>query len=301
MKPVGKKKCKMSFEISPKEYLPFELLSTEDCKASLRVSNNSDSAMAFKVKTTQPNWYIVRPNQDVIGARQSLLFEVSLVSSVKDKLIHDHENGQEEDMTMHRFLIQGAPIDAETFQNISNGASDVKSSELVEVWSNATKEGITGSKNSPRLKVNLIYIKADEIEEGLYSPEQLTHSAASTELESLKKKYVIAADYTTKLTQERNVAKLKVQKLTEDIKTEERNAAKVESAGVANDTATGNGNGHGDASKTSVGVNSSSKTSRRSKGADNKNYSLFIVLIVMAIAYAAGRFLARSPLLNNYF
>jgi len=46
-------------------------------KAALKVTNTSTSKIVFKVKTTQPSWYYVRPNQQVVdvGATE----EVSVV------------------------------------------------------------------------------------------------------------------------------------------------------------------------------------------------------------------------------
>jgi hypothetical protein len=37
----------------------------------LKITNITSSKILFKVKTTQPTWYYVRPNQQVISAGQS--------------------------------------------------------------------------------------------------------------------------------------------------------------------------------------------------------------------------------------
>ena len=135
------------FRIAPKEVLPFELSGKIDCRAVLNVSNESATPMAFKVKTTQPDWYVVRPNQDVIPPGESLSFEVSLINDVKNRLLFNHENGQSEDMSMHRFLVQGTAIAADTYDAVKNCTGDEKAVQLASVWKNAPKE--TGTSNEP--------------------------------------------------------------------------------------------------------------------------------------------------------
>lgn len=45
---------------------------------TLRVSNISKSKVAIKVKTTQPSWYYVRPNQHVVDVGGSQDVTISL-------------------------------------------------------------------------------------------------------------------------------------------------------------------------------------------------------------------------------
>jgi len=92
----------------------------------------------------------------VIAAGKSLSFVVSLMTDVKDRLIFSHENDQQADMSMHRFLVQGVPIDNNTFKTIANGSSDVRTSELANVWKNVVKEGVS-SRSGLRLKVDFRY------------------------------------------------------------------------------------------------------------------------------------------------
>lgn len=63
--------------LSPSDELVFRLARNTEVKAVLKVTNTSDSKIVFKVKTTQPAWYYVRPNQQVVdvGATE----EVSVV------------------------------------------------------------------------------------------------------------------------------------------------------------------------------------------------------------------------------
>lgn len=51
----------------PSETLSFKLGKNVEAKEILRVTNSSDNKVAFKVKTTQPSWYYVRPNQQILN------------------------------------------------------------------------------------------------------------------------------------------------------------------------------------------------------------------------------------------
>ena len=55
----------------PSESLSFNLGKSVESKEVLRVTNSSNSKVAFKVKTTQPSWYYVRPNQQVLSPGMS--------------------------------------------------------------------------------------------------------------------------------------------------------------------------------------------------------------------------------------
>lgn len=41
------------------------------CTQVLKVANATNSKVLFKVKTTQPTWYYVRPNQQILNAGQT--------------------------------------------------------------------------------------------------------------------------------------------------------------------------------------------------------------------------------------
>ena len=47
----------------------------------LRVSNISQNKVVFKVKTTQPTWYYVRPNQHVLDIGQTEEVVIVLIQS----------------------------------------------------------------------------------------------------------------------------------------------------------------------------------------------------------------------------
>jgi len=48
-------------------------------KATLTITNVSTGNVAYKVKTTAPKAYVVKPNQGIIEARQNVEIEISFV------------------------------------------------------------------------------------------------------------------------------------------------------------------------------------------------------------------------------
>ena len=48
-------------------------------KATLTITNVSAGNVAYKVKTTAPKAYVVKPNQGIIEARQNVQIEISFV------------------------------------------------------------------------------------------------------------------------------------------------------------------------------------------------------------------------------
>ena len=61
--------------------LTFVLQSQVSSKTVLKITNISSYKVAFKVKTTQPTWYYVRPNQSVLDVGQSEDVAIALVDT----------------------------------------------------------------------------------------------------------------------------------------------------------------------------------------------------------------------------
>ncbi len=48
---------------------------------TLAIKNLSDSKVVFKVKTTQPSWYYVRPNQQILDVNQTESVQILVVEA----------------------------------------------------------------------------------------------------------------------------------------------------------------------------------------------------------------------------
>ncbi|CAO0791483.1 unnamed protein product [Mucor circinelloides] len=68
----------MSINLSLKDTIAFERPLTRVVKQNLTIENPHDKAVAFKVKTTAPKLYCVRPNSDVIPPNSSIDVQIML-------------------------------------------------------------------------------------------------------------------------------------------------------------------------------------------------------------------------------
>ncbi|KAI8672902.1 MSP domain-containing protein [Fusarium sp. Ph1] len=114
----------MSVDIEPFE-LSFRRPFTSEVAQTLTIKNPSSTPVAFKVKTTAPKQYCVRPNAGRIEAGQS--FDVAvLLQAMKQDPPPDAR-------CRDKFLVQSAPITAEKeFASIANVLETTEKSQLVE-------------------------------------------------------------------------------------------------------------------------------------------------------------------------
>lgn len=60
-------------------YLTYDFLHLD--RQHLKITNTSNEYVVFKIKTTQPSWYYVRPNQAILEPGQSEDVTVVLVDT----------------------------------------------------------------------------------------------------------------------------------------------------------------------------------------------------------------------------
>ncbi|KAJ3369519.1 phosphatidylinositol-binding protein scs2 [Allomyces arbusculus] len=57
---------------------------TNGCTATLTITNRENATVAFKVKTTAPKQYCVRPNSGIIGPHEAITVQVILQPTTAD-------------------------------------------------------------------------------------------------------------------------------------------------------------------------------------------------------------------------
>jgi hypothetical protein len=76
------------------------------CNQVLKVTNTSPHKVVFKVKTTQPSWYYVRPNQQVVDVGKTEEVVIVLVDAECARFLECAARGVPEKLDKHRFLVQ---------------------------------------------------------------------------------------------------------------------------------------------------------------------------------------------------
>lgn len=146
--------------LNPKEILSFQLAKNTSPKTILRISNISSHYVVFKVKTTQPSWYYVRPNQQIVKPGATEEVSIVLVDNECNRFISAHESGNEERLDKHRFLVQSKAISEGEFTKISAMSSTNRADEYTKLWGSGNKE----DAQSHRLKVEFVYAEISSFE-----------------------------------------------------------------------------------------------------------------------------------------
>jgi len=153
-----------ALEVSPNDALQFTLSrissttveSKSDgasrCSMTLRHTKKTDSHIAFKVKTTQPRRYLVRPNQGIVSPGKSETVTILLVEKDKQVLLQSYDRlGQSAlDHSKDKFLVQSCVVSDEFAQDYvmeKEKINDNGSEEASKIGKNLT-EALTGMWNA---------------------------------------------------------------------------------------------------------------------------------------------------------
>ncbi|TBU45817.1 PapD-like protein [Dichomitus squalens] len=119
----------MSVSLNPSSVLGFNRPFTESVKRTLQITNNNANPVAFKVKTTAPKLYCVRPNSGRVEPGETVEVAVMLQAMKEDLPL----NAKCKD----KFLIQSTIITPEKesmpLQEIWNGEADEVHSQKIRV------------------------------------------------------------------------------------------------------------------------------------------------------------------------
>ena len=79
--------------------------------AQIKLKNQDQhSVVLFKVKTTMPNLYYVRPNFDILEPGQEIDIAVFLVEEKQRDIVESSAMGEEVSVSKHRFMVQAAKL-----------------------------------------------------------------------------------------------------------------------------------------------------------------------------------------------
>jgi len=262
---------------------------------TLRHPGTTDEYLAFKVKTTQPRRYLVRPNQGLIAPGGSEKVAIMLVEKDKNSLLQSYERlGQSAlDHAKDKFLVQSctvSPSFSSKFMDEKNTGSD--NSALYEalntMWSSA---GSSGNKlENKKLHVRLVVKDGNNSQGGggksltaaqasMLKPhetsqedvESMTPPQLFAEIASLRKKYDELVSFSVNLTAERDILNNTLEQTKRELNKEVASRSALENKG---------GSGGGASSSASVGGGGGSKS--------NFLLTLLTMLVIGAASFGAG-------------
>ena len=167
-----------SITLDPTDSLSFALALGSSPQAALVISNPSSvENVAFKVKTTRPMRYLVRPNQGVIGPNSSATVLVILQQKDCDELLR--LDASERQLSNDKFLVQSVGVDAEFCDLLTKKSAKEVMDDLTTLWANAEKKTISNKK----LRCRFIEGSSADVS----TPSQLTSALLETPPEATPK------------------------------------------------------------------------------------------------------------------
>ncbi|CAM9575059.1 unnamed protein product [Phaeothamnion confervicola] len=129
------------------EKLSFTLARNAQPGALLTIKNTTpDQTCAFKVKTTEPKRYLVRPIQGLIGAGGQESVNVYVVEKECNALLDVMTSGAEP--SKDKFMVQTVPVTNEFFDHVSTLPAKGQADELARLWSEVPKKELRNKKLS---------------------------------------------------------------------------------------------------------------------------------------------------------
>lgn len=216
--------------IDPESELVFTLSANEAtprCSMTLRHGGGTDEYIAFKVKTTQPRRYLVRPNQGLIAPGSSETISILLVEKDKQLLLSSYERlGQSGlDHSKDKFLVQSCTVD-KSFAAKKSGSQAELYDALTAHWNSVTSGGSSAALQNKKLHVRHIADPssssqntsatssapsgsrgvAPKLEESKHSNMgEMSADQISSELSNLRRKYDELVSFSVNLTAERDI------------------------------------------------------------------------------------------------
>jgi MSP (Major sperm protein) domain len=132
--------------MDPNEVITFKFIENTNLNSNVHLKNTSDHNLAFKIRTTEPKSYYVRPNQGVLMPGDHKEINIIMQASpVRPEFVS------------HKFLVQSAA----TLLNSSCGTA-----EISKFWEMPPKSTLV---NSAKLLVKILEESSEEL---YYKPTQ---------------------------------------------------------------------------------------------------------------------------------
>ncbi|KAG7401055.1 hypothetical protein PHYBOEH_003250 [Phytophthora boehmeriae] len=131
--------------LEPADSLSFHLQPQTAPQAVLTIRNVADDRqIAFKVKTTRPLRYLVRPNQGLLGPNGSASIMVILQQKDCDELLR--LDPAERQLANDKFLVQSIYVDDSFYELVKTKSTKEMADELTNMWARTDKRSLSNKK-----------------------------------------------------------------------------------------------------------------------------------------------------------
>jgi len=101
----------MTLELIPNTELIFKGPFTAVSTTALKLTNAGSEKLAYKIKTTAPKRYCVKPNSGYLDGHTTTSVQV---------MLQPHPPGQPDDRAKHKFMVQWAAVPANYNEDVDN-------------------------------------------------------------------------------------------------------------------------------------------------------------------------------------
>ncbi|KAJ0394479.1 hypothetical protein P43SY_007396 [Pythium insidiosum] len=176
MADTGMEAPTQSVVLDPVESLAFQLQPQASPQAVLTIRNVSETrTVAFKVKTTRPLRYLVRPNQGMLAPNTSASIMVILQQKDCDELMR--LDPSERQLSNDKFLVQSLFVDESFYEMVKTKSAKEMADELTAMWANTDKRCLANKKLRCR------FTQAGDVESDATPPTPATPMGRSDSLD----------------------------------------------------------------------------------------------------------------------
>ena len=198
----------MTLKLLP-ERLVIVFPENEIAETSLRIANVSDKCCAFKIKTTTPDRYLVKPNHGLLRKDATIKISIVVVQTKKREILAKAKL----DGTMRctdKFLVQSLFVDQPETGVLEKKTSSEQTDAITQLFANRDRRVLCAKKVLVDFTFDKLPAEPDPDsknscrETGKLGPVPGTPEAMFVEIVALRKKYDDLVAFTVKLTAERD-------------------------------------------------------------------------------------------------
>jgi len=197
----------------PEDCLTMKVATSEPAEAVLKLSNSTRAHVAFKVKTTSPERYLVKPNHGMIRQGCHAEIVIIIVHAKKQEILAQAASNA----TIRcndKFLVQSAEIDNLLADDLDSKTSHELADAVTRLFAKKDKRDLRAKKLPVQLLLEntrtgnplpgKVRLALNNSEASLSSPMPGTPEAMFAEIVTLRKKYDDLVAFTVNLTAERD-------------------------------------------------------------------------------------------------
>ena len=213
-------------------------LEAEEPVSTLTIKNKLDTSVAFKIKTTEPKRYLVRPNQDVLGALAECTVKIILQRRERSSLVKEHSSG-EQAPSPDKFLVQTTKVDDEMFETVRRVDVKTQTAMMQSMWKTKGRKETQNTRLQCQFQFPNTTSPAKSVAGSSFENPKVTSPGGESADSSVPEAFTAAqyrelVEFTVQLTAERDQFKMQAKDAKEELQLFKQNVGAARSDAVGN-------------------------------------------------------------------